>query len=193
MSISFRKAFGAGILAIFSLQGGINAGWPEFRHSQRVDQARNNYWPQPFRSLDATATIAPFEAMRCNGWRLFCTLNSCLFDEKGELTDAGKTQLYRILSQSPTDRRMIYVAAAQDSRMTDARLESAQVFISELIPSGQLPSVQVTHVEQPISSGQYQTAVHRALMQSVPTPRLPSFTGTAAGGGGGGGGGSVGP
>jgi hypothetical protein len=159
----------------------LQAGWPELHQEHKIDKARNNYWPQPFRSMDASAAVSPFDVMRCNGWRLFNTLNSCLFDEHGQLTEVGKLQLYRVINHSPADKRMVYVSKAATEKLTAARVESIELAISEFLPSGELPPILVSHEEQPISSGQYQTALNRALMRSVPTPRLPSI----AGGGGG--------
>jgi hypothetical protein len=160
----------------------LQAGWPEAHRERQIDKARNNYWPQPFRSMDAAAAVSPFDVMRCNGWRLFNTLNSCLFDEKGQLTEVGKLQLYRVINHSPVDKRMIYVSKATTEQLTAARVESIELAISEFMPSGELPPILVSHEEQPISSGQYQTALNRALMRSVPTPRLPAIS---SGGGGG--------
>jgi hypothetical protein len=169
---SFRRlllAIAVSSLAIPSVQ----AGWPELHHAGKLDKARNNYWPQPFRAMDAAATVAPFDIMRANGWRQFNTINGCLFDERGQLTDAGKIQLQRVIRTSPVDKRTIYVAQAGDEGVTAARVESIELAISDMLPSGELPTILVTRDEQPVSSGAYQTALNRALIRSVPTPRLP--------------------
>ncbi len=43
-----------------------------------------------------------------------------------------------------------------------------------MVPTGQLPPIYLTDVESKGSSGTYQTAVVRAMVGSVPEPRLPA-------------------
>jgi hypothetical protein len=50
-----------------------------------------------------------------------------------------------------------------------------------MVPTGALPPIYLTDVESKGSSGVYQTAINRAMVTSVPEPRLPA----QAGGGGG--------
>ncbi|MFO0921829.1 MAG: hypothetical protein U0905_04985 [Pirellulales bacterium] len=175
-----------------------SAGWPEFWHSCGVDRERNNIWPHPFRSADAGAVYAPFDVMKANGWKLYNTLGTGFFTEQNALTDAGRIRLEWIISQAPVDRRQVFVLKGATGDDTAARVESVQVAISQLLPVGELPPIYVTDVEPYVSSGQYQTAINRALIRTTPNPRLPVFKGlntpssNSGSGGGAGAGGSSG-
>ncbi len=195
-----KRTLTASALALLSTTT-VQAGWPEFMRSCSIDRQRNNAWPQPFRSMDAVSVNAPFEVMKNNGWRMFNTLGTPVFTEEQALTEAGRLQLQWIVTQAPVNRRAVFVLRGSNADDTAARIEAVQVAISDLVPTGPLPQIWVTDVEPTPSSGQYQTAISRALMNSTPKPRLPQFKGinapssiaTSGGGGGssgGGGGGS---
>lgn len=152
-----------------------NAGWPEYKHASHVDKLRNNAWPQPFRTLDATSVASPFEVMRSNGWREFNTLAGTFFDESHHLTDAGMLKLQQVLQTAPTSRKSVFIVRGESPEQTSARLESVEIAISGMIPSGELPPIYVTDIIPSTSSGVYQTMVNRALVKTTPTPRLPAF------------------
>jgi hypothetical protein len=145
--------------------------------SHKVLYARNNTWPQPFRAADAQSVIAPFELMRSNGWRENNTLGSPLFDRENGLSKAGSLKIQWIVTQAPPSQRVIYVKSGPSQEVTAARVESVELAVSELVPTGPLPQILVTEHEPPTSSGSYQTLVHRALIRSTPNPRLPPFGG----------------
>ena len=136
---------------------------------------RNSAWPQPFRSEDSAAVVAPFEVMKANGWREFNTLAHCFFDDSNQLTDAGHLKLQEVLSLSAQSKAPIFVQQADSQQSTAARVESMELAISALIPEGALPHIAVTDTAPATSSGAYQTVVSRALIQTTPNPRLPAF------------------
>ncbi|XZE18639.1 hypothetical protein SH449x_003937 [Pirellulaceae bacterium SH449] len=145
--------------------------------SHSVLYARNKTWPQPFRAADAQSVIAPFEIMRTNGWREHNTLGSLLFSTEQELSEAGTLKIQWIVTQAPPSHRVIYVKTGATDQITAARVESVEIAVSKLVPTGPLPQILVTDIEPPTSSGSYQTLVHRALIRSTPTPRVPPFGG----------------
>lgn len=154
----------------------IRADWP-WKHKTNVDIARNNSWPQPFRGEDANAVVAPFEVMKNNGWRENNTLGSTLFSPEHQLSDAGSLKIQWILTHTPQSQRIIYVKTGKTRQETDARVESVQIAVSQILPADvQLPEILVTDLDPPTSSGAYQTLVHRALIRTTPTPRLNQFT-----------------
>jgi len=155
------------------------AGWPEIRHSMGRDYARNNSWPQPFRGMDANSVVAPFEIMRNNGWREHNTVGGALFTKNG-LNDAGQLKVEWIVTQAPLNQRIVYVKSGRSSEETAARVESVQLAVSQLIPTGPLPQILVTEIEPTTSSGAYQTRVSRAIDNSTPVPRLSNFSGLNA-------------
>ena len=155
-------------------------GCAEMRHKAGVDYARNVSWPQPFRGADSNSVIAPFEIMRDNGWRENNTLGTSLFSAKNALSEAGAIKVQWIVSQAPQNQRIVYVKSGNTEQDTNTRVESVQLAVSQMIPSGPLPQILVTDIEPATSSGAYQTLVHRALIKTTPTPRLPAFTGVNA-------------
>jgi hypothetical protein len=160
--------------------GTAQAGWPEFRHQCGIDYARNNSWPQPFRGADANSVVAPFEIMRNNGWRENNTLGTPLFSTQHSVSEAGLLKIEWIVTQAPPNQRIVYVKSGRTKEETAARVESVQLAVSQIIPTGPLPQILVTEIEPTTSSGAYQTLVHRALVKTTPTPRLGAFSGINA-------------
>jgi len=92
------------------------------------------------------------------------------------LSEAGAIKVQWIVTQAPKSQRIVYVKSGKSEQETNARVESVQLAVSQLIPSGALPQILVTDIEPATSSGAYQTLVHRALVKTTPKPRLPPFT-----------------
>jgi hypothetical protein len=174
----FKATKLVGTLSLSCLLSGATtwAGWPEFRQQCHTDKLRNNAWPQPFRAIDANATVSPFEIMKNNGWREFNTLSTAFFDNSNQLTDAGSLKLKQVLTQSPPTQRSVYVLKAATPEQTAVRVEAVQVAVSGMIPVGELPPILLTDIEPATSSGAYQTVVNRALIKTTPSPRLPNTT-----------------
>jgi hypothetical protein len=148
---------------------------PSASNSCIYDYYRNKMWPAPFTAADTNSVTAIFEQQRSNGWRLQNTLSSGMFDPKTNcLTDAGKSHLKWIVTQAPQARRVVFVLQDADQALTAARVESTQLAISEVIPVGPLPQIYLTDRQPYGSAGVYQTAIHRAMTNSVPSPRLTS-------------------
>lgn len=146
---------------------------PDHIHAAKTDHWRNNLWPMPFRAQDSIAVTRVFDVQRNNGWRMYNTLGTPMFDgESQQLTDAGKAHLRWIMTYAPQNRRVIFVLKGQNAEQTARRVESTQLAVSEIVPVGTLPQIYLTDVEAIGSSGVYQTAVNRALVGSVPAPRL---------------------
>ena len=151
---------------------------PSHLQEAKVDRWRNTLWPIPFRAEDSVAVTNVFDIQRNNGWRLYNTLGTPMFDQDtNRLTEAGKAHIRWIMTYAPSNRRVIFVLKGEDAGKTAHRVESTQLAISEMVPSGSLPPIYLTDVEARGSSGSYQTAVVRAMVSSVPEPRLPEPTG----------------
>lgn len=164
--------------AFESVQESVQAQQPSHFQTGKTDRLRNNLWPTPFRAEDTIAVTSIFEVQRNNGWRLYNTLGTPMYNtETNSLTDAGKAHLKWILSYAPQNRRVIFVLKGDDAAKTAQRVESTQLAISEIVPVGNLPAIYLTEVESSGSSGVYQTAVNRAMVSSVPNPRLAAAAG----------------
>ncbi|GIW97447.1 MAG: hypothetical protein KatS3mg111_0780 [Pirellulaceae bacterium] len=160
-------------------------GWGHLQDSCeqfKRDFHRNRLWPAPFRAMDTAAVMSYFEVQRDNGWRLHNTLGTGMFDPStNQLTDAGYMHLRWIVTQAPQERRVVFILRGRNESITAARVEAAQLAISELIPVGPLPPIYLTDQESPGSSGVYQTSVSRQITQSIPAPRLPPPTSGSSG------------
>jgi hypothetical protein len=138
---------------------------------------RNLRWPMPFRAQDVSAVTSFFDVQRENGWKLHNTVGHALFDPATHrLTDAGKNHIQSILTDNPIDRRAVFVLQGATPQQTAARVESTQLAISAMLPAGELPPIYLTDRDAPGSAGAYQTAITRAMMTSMPEPRLPAVS-----------------
>jgi hypothetical protein len=154
------------------------------------DWHRNNIWPQPFIYADRAAVCEPFAIQINNGWRLQNTVGDAYFDPATqELSVAGQMKVKWIVTQSPANRRNVYVLISEDEAVTQARVASVQKAVDRYATKG--PS-QVFTTDRDIygGSGEYYEAVDRALKSSVPVPRLPARGAGSAGGGAGAGAGA---
>ena len=153
-------------------------GGRSFTQSFHYDYYRNARWPTPFRAMDTSAVLSYFEVQRNNGWKLHNTLGTAMFDSTTHLlTDSGRAHLRWIVTNAPQDRRVLFVLQGLTQQETAQRIESTQLAVSEMVPVGPLPKIYLTDTDAPGSSGVYQTAVVRAMTNSVPAPRLPSGSG----------------
>ena len=155
---------------------------PSSNSSCTYDYYRNRMWPAPFTAADTNSVTAIFDQQRSNGWRLHNTLSTAMFDPKTNcLTDSGKAHVKWIVTHAPQARRVVFVLQDADQQLTATRVESTQLAISEVVPVGPLPQIYLTDREPSGSSGVYQTAINRAMANSVPAPRLTSTGGSSSG------------
>ncbi len=151
-----------------------DAGWHEFWRKFKRDTNRNNMYPEPFRYADREAQKAPFRVMIENGWRMEHTLSGNLFTTENELTRAGEKRVHWIITESPENRRAVYIAPAHNRHATEARLDSVQRYVARAIPDGALPGVVITSRVPRGGSGDYLNEMHRKYRESLPAPQLPS-------------------
>ena len=175
-----KLLFAMGLMAACCDQ--VQAQQPSHLQASKTDLYRKSLWPMPFRAEDSVAVTSVFDIQRNNGWRLYNTLGTPMFDaETNQLTDAGKAHLRRIMTNAPQHRRVIFILKGEDAAKTAFRVESTQLAVSELVPVGNLPPIYLTDVEPSGSSGAYQTAVYRAMVSTVPAPRLAPMEGSETG------------
>ncbi|QDT12036.1 hypothetical protein [Stieleria marina] len=144
---------------------------------------RNNAWPDPFNEIDAMQVVAPFEAMKRNGWRLNNTLGNELFrGGDGALLASGNQKIHWIATQAPAHRREIFVLRGRSDEETQKRVTSVQQTLAGYTRNGATPPVMVTDRSPSSSSGAYATQINRMYLQDLPAPKLPSTSaaGTAA-------------
>lgn len=150
------------------------------------DFKRNNSWPDAFMGADRQAVRAPFVIMVHNGWRRQNILGEYHFKpDSGELTEAGKLKVQWIMTQAPRQHRTIFVHQAQTAEMTAARIETVQQLAVQMSPSGELPQVAETPLnEAGWSAGQIDRVSRDFFEKTAPSPRLPAVQAAGSGGGG---------
>jgi hypothetical protein len=147
--------------------------WHAFKHEVHVDYHRNNCWPHPFREMAASSVMAPLGAMVDAGWRAQNTFGDELFRESdAELTNAGRSRLLWLATQSPVDRRVVYVFRGATDEITAARIASVNQELAQMPQGmGQL-EVLVTDHQPPTGSGQMMTMINKARLSQLPPPVL---------------------
>jgi hypothetical protein len=159
----------------------VSADWHSFCHSVHVDYHRNNAWPQPFTDDSVRQTVAPFEVMKQNGWRLHNTIGNELFrDGDGALLAAGNNRVNWIASQAPADRRVVYVLRGRTEAETAARLASVRDTLSRVQINGPAPQLMITEIEPTTASGARLTQINRDWLDVLPSPKLPSTSSTGS-------------
>jgi hypothetical protein len=166
---------------------GTHGGHDHLTFWQRVhlDFHRNNAWPEPFQSADRAVTREYFCIQVNNGWKMQNTIGTFLFNpETQELNRAGELQVKWIVTQAPIHRRAVFVLVGDSPEDTQRRVLSVQNYISRIVPAGHLPPVMITYTQPEGASGENFNALHNAMMQSIPAPRLPAGAGGSSSGGG---------
>lgn len=107
----------------------------------------NAMWPYPYVCPDRIRAHAPFDSMVNNGWRRQNLLGRHHFDaDTGKLTRAGELKVRWILTQTPPNRRQIFIERGIEASITDQRIAYAQEYASGLALDGTEASVVDTHI-----------------------------------------------
>lgn len=155
------------------------AGWNEFKHRFSLDYRRNIAWPEPFIYSDRQAVASPIEVMKCAGWRMHHTIDDQMFNsETHQLTRAGEMKVRWIGTQSPMQRRTVFVLRGPTEESTEARLQSVQDTIQRAFAGITPPQVVLTESVPFNGSGEYFDRVIRGFQESSPAPVLPAMQST---------------
>ncbi len=150
------------------------AGWHEFMNRVRLDWHRNNAWPQPFVNQDRMATCSAFVTQAQNGWYAASTLTGMYFHpETQKLTEAGELKVREIVTQHPEPYRTVFVVKGLSETASLTRKDSIQQFVSDIIPDGAMPSVNLVNTTLRQMSAEEVDAITRAHRSARPAPQLP--------------------
>ena len=137
----------------------------------------NSAWPYPHICPDRVRAHAPFETMVENGWRRQNLLGSHYFNpENGKLTRAGELKIEWVLTQTPPNRRQVYVERAMDPNVTDSRLAQVQEFANSIQLNGEQVAVMDTHVRSASRAASMVDAERNSFIESRPPAVLPAGT-----------------
>jgi hypothetical protein len=135
----------------------------------------NAMWPYPYICPDRVWAHAPFDVMVVNGWRRQNLLGAHHFNpETGKLTRAGELKVQWILTQTPPDRRQVYVERAMESNVTEARVATTQAFANGLNIEGGEALVQDTHIRSPRRPAGMVDSERTSFIEGRPPAVLPT-------------------
>ena len=144
------------------------------------DFRRSNAWPDPFVGADREATRLPFDAQIANGWRLQNTVGEQYFEaDSADLTEAGRLKIARIINETPTAYRAIFVLRGEDPVMNADRVASVQQVAARTL--GERPSVPIfeTYEKPRGAPANYIDAVNEKYEATIPDPRVPMEEGAS--------------
>jgi hypothetical protein len=167
----------------------VQADWLcDFLHSIPQDTKRRNCWPQPFVCPDRQNLRTPFAIEVGNGWRKQNLLGDYYFESNtGELTEAGRLKIRWIAFEAPSQHRVIFVHVATTAEETAARMNAVHIFVTQLLPQGDLPSISETRISDDGSPADLVETISTKYKANMPSPRLPAKDSGSGGSGGGGG------
>jgi hypothetical protein len=164
------------LLSAVSVQGQCNY-CPTPTAGQRCASTyhTNVAWPSYYIPTSRSTINNTMAIMVANGWRRQTLLGDYHFDpETNELTSAGKLKSHWILTQTPMDRRAIYVERGTTETDTAARIAAVQNWAAGLSPTVEPVSVTDTSI---VSEGRSAAAVDSIFVgfqANQPPPILPT-------------------
>lgn len=169
------------LVATFSATASADFG--NWLHRQKMTYFRNSAWPDPFTEADALQTVAPFEIMKRNGWRVHNTIGHNLFRSgDGALLASGQNRVRWIATQCPEAHREIHVLEGRSAEETANRIASVREAIKALDRDGSQPRVFVTTIEPSTTPGAIATKINRDRIEQMAAPKLPTTTASGAAG-----------
>ena len=137
----------------------------------------NKMWPWPYQCADRAAVREPFCIMVNNGWRRQNLLGEHHFNpETNQLTTAGELRVQWILTQTPPDRRQIFVERTLSHTADAARLAVVRDYGTKVSMDGITPFVEETYLASEGRPAAVVDATNVKFMQAMPVPVLPAAT-----------------
>lgn len=141
----------------------------------------NVQWPWPYVCPDRVAVREPFCLMVNNGWRRQNLLGMHHFNpETNQLNAAGQLRVQWIMTQTPPDRRSIFMERTLDTKVNAERLVAVREYATQAGIDGRAPQVAETFL---ISEGRPASVVDATnvkFQQAMPTPILPAAQSTSS-------------
>ena len=140
----------------------------------------NRDWPAQYIPAARRGVHSFYDVMVHNGWRRQNLLGTYHFDpQTDELTDAGKLKVNWILSQTPHNRRTIYVQRGLAAEQTADRIASVQHWAGDRSPAIGTVDVYDTHiVAEGRSAGTVDNVFTNFQTNQMP-PVLPATSGSS--------------
>jgi hypothetical protein len=142
----------------------------------------NKMWPWPYQCPDRIAVREPFCMMVNNGWRRQNLLGAHHFNpDSNQLTTAGELRVQSIMTQTPVDRRSIFIERSLNVDTNTARLATVREYATKVSTDGQTPMVEETYLISEGRPAEVVDATNVKFMQAMPAPVLPEASATSTG------------
>lgn len=155
-------------------EGGSQANAVGFDSAARYIKSgyhRNVAWPWPYVCDDRVAVREPFAVMVNNGWQHQNLLGEHHFNATSDrLTRAGELKVHWISTQTPPNRRQVFIERSIDPQVTEQRMAVVRDYAARIAVDGQMPQVFDSRL---VSEGRPATmvdAVNEHFRQSMPMP-----------------------
>lgn len=145
----------------------------DFLKSIGRDFKRRNCWPEPFTCPDRQAVREPMAIMVARGWERQNMLHDQYFEDgRSVLTDAARRKIRWILTEAPSQHRVIYVRVADTPQETGARIEAVRGYVAQLMPGQPQPPILETMLTAPGWPAERVNVVSRKFIESMPDPKM---------------------
>ena len=135
----------------------------------------NHMWPWPYVCPDRVAVQEPFCIMVNNGWRRQNLLGAHHFNpDTNQLNAAGQLKVQWIMTQTPPDRRSIFVERALDQKVNNDRLAAVRDYSTQVALDGHTPQIAQTAIVSEGRPAAVVDAVNVKFQQAMPAPVLPA-------------------
>ncbi len=159
-----------------------NADWHSFMERSHKDRLRNNCWPMPFQKADRQSVCQTLTTQIAKGWQRQNTMSAVYFNpETQELNEAGRRKLFAIVQSAPQEFQTIYIVRSMDPAAQERRIASIQEASSQLFANQATPQIRTVGQTPRSWSGDYVNTITTQRNDSIPKPRLPTFTSTTSG------------
>lgn len=175
------------VLTLVVLLAGVLPAIPtqadDFLLSIGRDFKRRNCWPEPFVCPDRQAVREPSAIMIARGWERQNMLYDQYFEDGQHLlTEAGRLKIHWILTEAPSQHRVVYVRRSDNPQETFLRLEAVRAYAVQVLAGQQLPPILETSLSPPGWPADRVDVQSRKFYAAIPDPVLPSASGGSSGG-----------
>lgn len=158
-------------------------GSPTFSERFYHGYRKNVQWPNPYIQPARRSIHSAYNMVINNGWRRQNLLGDYHFTQgTNQLTEAGKLKVRWILTQTPMQRRNVYVQRGSSEAQTALRMASVHKMTASMSPSTGLANVSDTHIVAEGHSARSVDATFVGYAKNKLAPVLPAAAGPTGGG-----------
>ncbi len=138
--------------ALIGCAGIAQAGWPSsggynLWYDIKGGWHTNNRWPDPHLMPDRQTVYNHYAISPTAVGSGNALLGEHHFEAEGKLSTAGQMRVRTILTQSPPERRTVFVEQGLTPEATRARIDTVQQYITGMVANGPLPEVVASNLQ----------------------------------------------